>query len=246
MAKTTYYVDRTDPDSVEELIDAFEARDTDFESAIRRALKIHGKSFILMIDHLSQPPVSPLQDQFSFDMNTDSLILFTDNPASLIDGILEMAMFLRGFNTLIGVNEEWKVQVAIGAWRHVREALKVHMHLADENEKPWGAALELETVEKFNMMSFGTMLMLAGRPDVDVIFPDGTNALVLAAYQRLSRIMEAVAFDIGLEDHLKFNRRLNRAVALIEESLLPSEDSPFDDLFGPDGFSDKYFADGIA
>ena len=245
MAKTSYYVDRADPASVEDLIDAFEARGTEFEDAIRRALKIHGKSFILMIDHLSQLQISPLQDQFSFDMNTDSLILFTDNPASLIDGILEMAMFLRGFNTLIGVNEEWKVQVAIGSWRYVREALKAQMRLPFEADKNWGAALELETVEKYNMMSFITMLMLAGRPDVDVIFPDGASALVLTTYQRLSRIMEAVAFGIGLDDHAKFNRRLNRAVGLIEESILPSDESPFDDLFGPDGFSDKFFADGI-
>ena len=245
MAKTSYYVDKADPASVEELIDAFEARGTEFEDAIRQALMIHGKSFILMIDRLSQLQISPLHDQFSFDMNTDSLILFTDSPASLVDGILEMAMFLRGFNTLIGVNEEWKLQVAIGSWRHVRESLKTKMKLPFDTEKTWGAALDLETVEKFNMMSFGTMLMLAGRPDVDVIFPDGTSALVLTTYQRLARIMEAVAFDIGLDDHTKFNRRLNRAVGLIEESILPADDSPFDDLFGPDGFSDKFFSDEI-
>ncbi len=245
MAKTSYYVDKADPASVEGLIDAFEARGTEFEDAIRQALKVHGKSFILMIDRLSQLQASPLQDQFSFDMNTDSLILFSDNPTSLIDGILEMAMFLRGFNTLIGVNEEWKIQVAIGAWRHVRESLKAEMNLPLEVEKNWGAALELEAVEKFNMMSFGTMLMLSGRPDVEVIFPDGTSALVMSSYQRMTRILEAVALEIGLDDHAKFNRRLNRAVGLIEESILPSDDSPFDDLFGPDGFSDKFFADGI-
>jgi len=29
----------------------------------------------------------------------------------------------------------------------------------------------------------------------------------------------------------------------IEESIMPKDISPFDDLFGPDGFSDKFFED---
>jgi hypothetical protein len=31
---------------------------------------------------------------------------------------------------------------------------------------------------------------------------------------------------------------------LIEESIMPRDISPFDDLFGSDGFSDKFFEDG--
>jgi hypothetical protein len=177
-------------------------------------------------------------------METDELVVFTDEPSSLIDAILEMAMFVRGFNTVMGIDDEWKVQVAIGAWRHVREALKTQLHLPTIPQKLWGADLELETVERYNLISFGAVVFMAGRPDVDWNFPQGTSSLVIDAYHRLSRIIEAIALNVGLDDHLTFNRRLNRALTLIEESIMPKDISPFDDLFGSEGFSDKFFEDG--
>src|SRR5580765_650676 len=174
MGKTSLYVDKADPVSLQALLDAFEARGTYYEDAIRTALSIHDQPFILYIDHVNGPPqLSPLQDAFTFNMETDELALFTDSPETLIDAILEMALFLRGFNTVMGVEDEWKVQVAIGAWRHVREALKTRLQLAPMLSRLWSAELELETVQDFNLISFGALVFLASRPDVEVTFPEG-------------------------------------------------------------------------
>jgi len=244
MRKNNYYIDRSDPLSVEVLIDAFDVRDTPDEWAIRAALGLHERSFILYVDHVNRPQISPLDDPFTFNMETDELVLFTDDPDVLVDAILEMALYVRGFNTLMGIDDEWKIQIAIGAWRHVRESLKVELGLAvPPMDKRWSVTLDLETVERYNMISFAAAVYLAGRPDLDVEFPQGTSALVVTAYERLSRIVEALAWNIGLDDQQKFNRRLNRALAWIEESIMPQDISPFDDLFGPEGFSDKFFED---
>jgi hypothetical protein len=244
MSKSSYYVDQSDPASIQELVDRFDVRGTYYEEAILTALGLHNRPFILYVDFLYRPQSSPLDDAFTFNIETDELVLFTDEPEALIDSILEMAMFMRGFNTLLGVEDEWKVQVAIGAWRHVRERLKATLQVVPLSGKRWSVNLELETVAHFNTISFTAMVYLASLPDVEVVFPEGTSALVTSAYERLSRIMQAIALDVDLADHVKFNRRLNRAVAWIEEAILPKSDSPFDDLFGPGGFSDRFFEDG--
>jgi hypothetical protein len=245
MGKTSYYVDKTDPASIQALIDAFDARGTAYEDAIRTALSIHSRPFTLSVDDRADMlSISPLDDAFAFNMETDELVLFADNPASLVDALLEMAMFLQGFNTLIGVQDEWKVQVAIGAWRRVRENLKAQYRLMPPLGKLWSASLELETVKHYNMLVFAAMVFLAGRPELDVTFPEGADARVVTAYRRLARIIETVALGISLNDHLAFNRRLSRAVLWIEESIMPKDDSSADDLPGSEGFSDLFFDDG--
>ncbi len=243
MSKTNLYVDKTDSASIEELIDAFDAHQTYHEQAIRAALGIHDRPFLLYIDHVNRPQLSPLQDAFTFNTETDELVIFTDDPSALVDAILEMALFVRGFSTVMGLDDEWKVQVAIGTWRYVREALKVTLGLETTPYKQWNANLELESVERFDLISFSAMVFLAGRPDVDISFPTGTSGLVISAYERLVRIIEAVSLNVGLTEASIFNRRLNRALSLIEDSIMPKELSPFDDLFGPEGFSDKFFED---
>ncbi len=243
MGKTNVYVDKADPASIETLLSLFDAEGTYHEAEIRTALSLHDRPFLLYVDHVNRPTPSPLQDAFTFNMNTDELVVFSDEPAILIDAILEMAMFVHGFNTLMGVDDEWKVQVAIGAWRRVRETLKSQLGLATTPLKLWGADLELENVEHYNMMSFGAAVFMAGRPDVDWNFPPGTSSLLIDAYRRLTHIIEAIALNVDLDDQLVFNRRLNRALTLIEETIMPRNSSPFDDLFGPEGFSDKFFGD---
>ena len=245
MGKSSYYVDKTDPASIDALIDAFDARGTAHEDAIRTVLSIHSRPFTLSVDdRADRLSISPLDDAFAFNMETDELLLFSDNPASLVDALLEMAMFLEGFNTLIGVEDEWKIQVAIGAWRHVRENLKAQYRLTPPLGKLWSASLELETVKHYDRLAFAAMVFLAGRPELDVIFPESANALVVTAYRRVARIIETVALGIGLTDHLAFNRRLSRAVLWIEESIMPKDNAPSDDLSGSEGCSDLFLDDG--
>jgi hypothetical protein len=244
MGKSSYYVDTKDYSAIQELIDRFDVQGTDYDRAIRAALSLHDRPFILYVDLLNQAQISPLDDPFTFNIETDELVLFTDDPAALIDAILEMAMFLRGFNTMLGIDDDWKIQVAIGAWRRVREQLKADLQVGPPAGKRWSATLELDIIAQYNIISFAAMVYLAGRHDLEVMFPEGTSALVITAYERLSRIMDTVALDVGVSDHLTFNRRLSRALLWIEESILPSDNSPFDDLFGPEGFSDRFFDDG--
>ncbi|MCC7207885.1 MAG: hypothetical protein IT323_11295 [Anaerolineae bacterium] len=242
MSRTNFLVDKRDSASVDALLDAFGARGTEYEAAIREALGLHERSFVLYIDHLNRPDVSPLDDPFTFNIETGELALFAEEPHVLLDAILEMAMFVRGFDTLLEDGDEWEIQIAIGAWRHVRQNLLEQFAL--ETEVHWRVAIDPSSVERYTMGTFSTAIYLAARPNLDVDFPPGCDAQVIEAYQRVSRMLQAVALDIELGDQAKFNRRLRRTVAWIDQSLRPADEpSPFDDLFGPDGFDDAFFDD---
>lgn len=243
MSRTNFLVDNRDSASVEALIDAFAARGTDYEAAIREALGLHDRSFVLYIDHLNRPDVSPLDDAFTFNIETGELALFAEEPHVLLDAILEMAMFLHGFDTLLEDGDEWEVQIAIGAWRHVRQNMLEQFAL--ETEIHWRVAIDPTSIERFTVNTFNTAVYLAARPNLDVDFPPGCDAQVIEAYRRISRMLQAVALDIELGDHQKFNRRLRRTVAWIGETLRPADEpSPFDELFGPDGFDNSFFEGG--
>lgn len=239
MAKHTYLVDPTDEQSIETLIDAVNARSSPHESAIRSAAGLHRRAFNVFFDYLHAPPQqSPIEDRFRFDMDTDELIVYTDEPPVLVDALLEMAMFMRGFNTLIGVESDWKVLVAIGAWRRVRESLKQQLGLPYVTGRVWSVALPEEGVKHFDSTSFEVIVALAGCTDVEVDFPENTSPKVIGAYRHLTRIVDLVAQSLGLQDQVEFNRRLHRAITLIEEQIAPKpeDDAPdsryLDDLFG--------------
>jgi hypothetical protein len=234
MSGTIFHIDSTDPASVQQLIDAFHIYGTPYESAVREVMTIHNRPFdlVLTINEELREQLSPLHDAFSFDMETDELLLYSDEPETLIDGLLEMALFLRGFNTIIGVDDDWKTQVAIGAWRKVRDNIKDNLMIDYDTGTQWSAGLDAETVKEYNAISFGAMVFLASRPEVDVVFPEGTNQLVSNAYERLTQIIDAVALNIGIDDHLVFNRRLSRALLWIEDTLLPKNGASPSNPFG--------------
>jgi hypothetical protein len=239
MSRTNYHIDKTNTPSVEALIDAFGARDTEHEESIRAALSLHEHAFVLRVDYVSRPNITPLEDAFTFDAATQELILFNDEPSTLVDAILEMAMYLHGFDTNLQSADEWKPQFTIGAWHYVRRGLKERLNINPQTS--WRVALEVETVERFDSNTFESMIFLSGHPEVEVVFPSGTNSLITWTYKRLSRIMEATAFNVDLDDHAVFNRRLKSALALVEAELMPGERSIFDELLGPDGFNDRFF-----
>lgn len=243
MSTPTYYINNQDATSVDSLIEAFEARDTEHERDIRTMLALHDRAFTLRLDFVSRPQLSPVDDAFTFDTLTDELVVYSNDPAVLVDALLEMAMYMRGFNTTLGSFDEWKTQFTIGAWRHVRKNIKADLGI--EPQGVWQFPLESEVVERYNFRAFESMLYLAGRADGEVIFPTGANAQVVEAYQRLRRIMHAMAFDITLDAYGAFNRRLTSALLWVEESIMPGESSRFDDLFGEGGFNDRFFTEGI-
>jgi hypothetical protein len=193
---------------------------------------------------LNRPDLSLLDDAFTFNVLTGELVLFSDAAPVLLNAILEMALYVRGFDTLLNDAEEWHVRVAIGAWHYVRAALKERLGLEDEPE--WPVTINDDIAARFNMLSFGILIDLAGRPNLLLSFPSQASAQAIIAYQRLRRIMETVAFEIGLNDHATFNARLHSAVRHIEAEIKPADDiSIFDDLLGPDGFDERFFADDV-
>jgi hypothetical protein len=245
MTIMTYNIDQADIFSTEALVDAFAVRDTQHEKDIRGALSIQQRPFTLRVDVDPDSPaeIPPLHDAFTFDMESDELILFSDEPAKLVDALIEMALFMRGFNTTIGVDDDWKTQVTIGTWRRIRERLKLQLGIRPLIIDKMIANLNADTVKYFNHISFHAMVFMASCVDLEVIFPDGANKQVMDTYRRLVRIMETVTHNVSVDDYLTFNRRLGRALQWIEETVLPKEDTFFDDLFGSDGFTDIFFDD---
>jgi hypothetical protein len=245
MAVTTYHIDKADVLSAESLISAFADHRTGLDSAIRAALSIQQRPFMLRVDVDPDNPaeIPPMHDAFTFDIDTDELILFSEDTAQLVDALIEMAMYMRGFNTTLGVDEDWKTQVTIGAWRRVRERIKKQHHIPALQTERLSANPFLETVRHFNHISFHAMVFMAACVDLEVIFPNGAHKKVIETYQRLVRIMDTIAYNVDIDDYRSFNRRLGRALQWIEENILPTDDTLFDDLFGPDGFNDMFFDD---
>jgi hypothetical protein len=241
MGREDFFINQRDSASVEELIDAFDVRGTDHETAIRAALGIHNHAFTLHLERGYTP--SPFEDAFTFDTKTGALILFDDDPSGLVDALIEMALYLNGFETQMYADEEWHTRFTIGVWHYVRREIKVDLNLTPA--PIWRVnSLDPRSVARYDMLSFELVLFLAGCPDLDVAFPDGSSALVVENYLRLIRIMEAVAFGVSSDDAATFNRRLKRATRYIKEAILPlTYPSRFDDLLEEDGFSEEYFLD---
>ena len=75
-----------------------------------------------------------LTDKFTFNIETDDLIVFDDSPETLIDALIEMAMYLTGFSTMLGNEEEWVVEFTAGAWKLVRNQIKRRLDLPVSDE----------------------------------------------------------------------------------------------------------------
>ncbi len=207
MSQDRFWVNPADEASIEALIDAVSAQDTPYEPAIWAAIELHRRPFSVFIDYVFSDPDMPTFDRFSFDMGSDELIVFCPEPAVLIDALLEMAMFMRGFNTLIGVDEKWKTQVAIGAWRTIRESLKQQLGIPYLVGHAWLVELNPTGVANFDEDSFFIAVALAGSPDVEAQFPAGTSPKVISVYKHLSRIIALIGQSLGLQ---RKSSRLNR------------------------------------
>jgi hypothetical protein len=230
MTSNTYPIDPADAGTLEALIDGVNARSTPAEDTLRSVLRLHRRPFRLVIDLLNRPVIeSPVVDLFTFDLETDDLLVYSDEAPILIDALIEMAMYMQGFATLIGVDEHWKVQVTIGCWRYVREAIKESIGLEARTDKAWAIMLGEDDVKQLDGRTFMQMILLAGCPDVEVLFPPGAAPDVEHVYKDVSRVIEVVSRSITLADHVEFNQRLHRALELIESRLTPSPNAPEDD-----------------
>ncbi len=78
-----------------------------------------------------------LTDKFTFNIETDDLIVFDDSPETLIDALIEMAMYLSGFATMMGNDDAWVTEFAAGAWKPVKNRIKRQLDLP-VSSKPRG------------------------------------------------------------------------------------------------------------
>jgi hypothetical protein len=203
---------------------------------LKQVIALHDRPFTLLLQPDTPIELWPLVDAFTFDLERDWLMVYKTDPEVLIDAIIEMAMFLRGFNTAIGAESPWRVDLAIGAWRVVRQNIKRSLMIPDSVPQ-FAVELPGHTVTQLDQVTFAGMVFLAGQVHTQVHFPPEAARSVVEAYHRLRRIILTVGLGLGLDDVRTFNQRLVRALLHTETVLLPKTGgSPFDDFIQSSDF----------
>ena len=204
---------------------------------LRRVISLFPRPAQMRVDEANEILYQGLSliDKFSFS-DDDELILYTRDPETMIDALIEMAMYLFGFATLIGEDEGWVVEFTIGAWKPVKNRIRRQLGLIVQ-EQPRGvvglppddtsADYPFRTlVSHYNLGSFYQMVVLAARDDIAVYFPPETHSKVLAAYVYMRRSMQEVAQGVNLKDHKTFNDRLLQAVHRLQNLFDPASLPP--------------------
>lgn len=178
---------------------------------------------------------TPLDDLFTFDTETDELVLYSSDGETFINGLVEMWMYLVGFQTLMDDPEYWKIEFTIAAWKPIRDQIKESLSIPVKRQylgtfglppEPDEAPLEdpypfRTLVSTFNQVAFIQMIRLAGRSDIRVHFPSGTHPRVIEAYYTMRIAIKSVAQGLGLRDVLEFNQRLIEKLAHLEQRYQP-------------------------
>jgi hypothetical protein len=226
--------------SASQLADIYKLSPED-RDVVRRVIALYPQPIQMYVDEASAilHDRMPLGDRFTFDIETDELILFSHDKEILIDALIEMAMYLAGFTTMMGSEETWVIEFTIGAWKPVKKRLKrqleipvsdhprgvVGMPPSAESASPGDPYPFRTLVSHYDLASFHQMVMLAARDDIAVYFPPETHAKVLAVYVYMRRSMQEVAQGIDLADYETFNARLIQEIQRLET------------LFGPSGLT---------
>ncbi len=229
------------PGTTQQLVTIFDLS-IDESATISRIVELYPRRTQMYLD-AAQAELhrdNPLADKFTFDVETDDLVLFASDAATLIDATIEMAMYLSGFTTKIGNDDLWVIEFTIGAWKPVKRNIKQQLGITvadhptglvglrpDPREATEGDPYPFRTlVSYFDQLSFQQMIMLAAREDVKVYFPAGTHPKVRAVYMHARRAIEEVGQFITLQDHQIFNLKLNNAIHRIEQLFDPGNLEP--------------------
>jgi hypothetical protein len=248
MAGTGYIKLTLDPQDTEQaltqLVQVYDLTSDDL-THLRRVIGLYRGPVQMVLDDTRTVTqrAAPLADKFTFDIETDELILFSRDKETLVDALIEMAMYLAGFSTLMGSEETWIIEFTIGAWKPVKKRIKRGLGLpvhdqprgivgvspSDENRPASANDYPFhKLVSQYNQASFYQMVMLAARDDIAVYFPPESHPKVLAVYVYMRRAMHEVAAGIDLGDHQTFNARLmqeiQRAEKLFNPACLPLPD----------------------
>lgn len=219
-----------DPKSRETIVEFLSAVSLPDHPHLQQVIELHTRPFTMVLQPDMPIELWPLVDAFTFDLERDQLMVYRTDPEVLVDAIIEMAMFLRGFNTAIGTDGPWRVDLAIGAWRVVRQNIKRSL-MIPETVPQFAVELPSHTVTQLDQVTFAGMVFLAGQVHTQVRFPPEAARSVVEAYHRLRRIILTIGLGLGLDDARTFNQRLVRALLHTESVLLPkASHSLFDDF----------------
>lgn len=178
-----------------------------------------------------------LADKFTFEMETDSLVVFSREKETLIDALVEMAMYLTGFSTMMGTEDTWVVEFTIGTWKPIRKTIKreagipvsdeprgvVGLPPRSEDTSPENAYPFQKLVSHYDRASFYQMVVLGARDDIAVYFPPETHPNVMDVYVSVRRGIHEVTKGLGLNDHRLFNARLLNEIQKLQERFTPDE-----------------------
>ncbi len=241
MKNNQVYLDPADVESSLRQLKRFYRLDDTTLEAIRPVVASYPKPVIMYVDEANAPLYanSLLDDLFTFNMQTGELVLFSADPMTFIDGFIEMWMYVSGFETLMGHEEYWRVEFTIGAWKPIKNAIKRQFGIPmkegiqgivgmppEPDEMMLDDPYPFRTlVSKYTLFSFIQMIRLAGREEIGIHFPEGTDPRVVDAYQDMRRLMHEVANGLSIEDVEEFNHRLHikleEIATLYEPSKLP-------------------------
>ncbi len=209
---------------------------------VERVIPLCARTFDMYLDDVQASYLGDLAlaDRFTFDIETDELVLFSPDANTLIDALIEMAMYLAGFLTMIGGDDIWVLEFTIGAWKPVKNRIKRGLGIP-VRDRPSGVVglpppperapdddpYPFRTlVSRYTLTSFQLMVRLAARDEITVYFPPETHPKVLAAYVYMRRAMQDVAKGVGIEDHAVFNSRLLHEIQRLENLFHPGQLSP--------------------
>ena len=239
MKNNQVYLDPSDIERSMQQLARFYRLDAATLAMLRRVVTQYPRPVIMYVDEANAPlyAQSPLDDHFTFNMQTGELVLFSSDPMTFIDALIEMWMYISGFETLMGDDSYWKVEFAIGSWKPVKNNIKDRLGIPvssqimgivglppDPEEAPIEDPYPFKTlVSDFNLMSFTQMVRLAGRPDVRVNFPNGTDDRVKEVYFTIKKAMLVVGEGLDIFDATEFNRRLMVEIEELEKRYQPDK-----------------------
>lgn len=233
---------------------------SDTLDALVQIVALFPRPALLAIDELQAELYRQLvlADKFTFDLETDTLIVYATDPDTLIDGLIEMAMYLTGFSTMMGNADAWVVEFTAGAWKPVKNRIKRQLGLPVRDKprgvvglppKPGGGPDDpypfRTLVSTYDRGSFEQMALLAARAEIAVYFPPEAHPKVLAAYVYMRRAMQEVAQGIDLEAYQTFNERLIETLQRMEILFAPSTLPPPQWIAGVDDEPGPGSASGV-
>lgn len=240
MRQTQLYIDPDDLEgTVLELAHVLRGLDGPTRDLVRRIVPLFPERGLLVRAHYNLPwsiVDDPLADSFTFDTEARALLLFSSEPQTVINGLIEMAMYLRGFSVLDGRGGEWPTELAVGAWRRLRDNIKRSLGVSVAPMQQWALRPDRvspdlpESLRRFPLMvaqldhvSFTYLVRLAGRSNVAVSFTSVADPAARRLYRRARQLLRWVSDEFGLDDAAVFNHRLRQAVGMLADEFQPQD-----------------------